>query len=103
AGAALIHISTDSVFDGTKAQAYREDDPVSPCGVYGASKEAGERAVRERLEAHVILRTSWVFGPDGHNFVKLMLRLGEGKDELRVVADQLGRPTAADDLAAVIA
>ena len=99
----LIHVSTDSVFDGTKRSAYREDDPVAPLGVYGASKEAGERAIRERLAAHVILRTSWVFGPDGHNFVKLMLRLGDGKEELRVVADQHGRPTAADDLAAAIA
>jgi dTDP-4-dehydrorhamnose reductase len=99
----LIHISTDSVFDGTRKGAYREDDPVAPLGVYGESKEAGERAVRERLAAHLILRTSWVFGPDGHNFVKLMLRLGEGKDELRVVADQHGRPTAADDLAGAIA
>jgi dTDP-4-dehydrorhamnose reductase len=103
AGAALIHVSTDSVFDGTKPSAYRDDDPVAPAGIYGSSKEAGERAVRTRLAAHVILRTSWVFGPDGHNFVKLMLRLGEGKDELRVVADQYGRPTAADDLAAAIA
>jgi len=99
----LIQVSTDSVFDGTKHGAYREDDPVAPAGVYGLSKEAGERAIRTRLAAHVILRTSWVFGPDGHNFVKLMLRLGEGKDELRVVADQHGRPTAADDLAAAIA
>lgn len=103
AGIPLIHISTDSVFDGSKAGAYVEDDPVAPAGVYGTSKEEGERAVRAALPAHVILRTSWVFGPDGHNFVKLMLRLGAEKDELGVVSDQRGCPTAADDLAAAIA
>lgn len=103
AGAPLIHISTDSVFNGTKAGAYREDDAVAPIGVYGASKEAGERAIRAALAEHVIVRTSWVFGPDGHNFVKLMLRLGAEKDELGVVSDQHGCPTAADDLAAALA
>lgn len=98
----LIHISTDYVFDGSQPGAYREDDPVSPLGAYGASKEAGERQVRQGLERHIILRTAWVFGAHGHNFVKTMLRLGETRDSLAVVADQTGGPTAAGDIAAAI-
>ena len=99
AGIPIIHISTDYVFDGGKSVAYREDDPVAPLGVYGASKLAGEERVREACSRHVILRTAWVYGVDGHNFVKTMLRLAGDRPTLRVVADQVGAPTYADDLA----
>lgn len=109
----LIHLSTDYVFDGGKQGAWREDDPVAPLGVYGESKEAGERAVRETLPEHVILRTAWVYAAHGHNFVKTMLRLAGGlqppgltrgeRPVLRVVADQVGSPTGAADIAAAIA
>ena len=101
-GIPLIHISTDYVFDGRKKGPYFETDPVSPLGVYGKSKAAGERKVRDHLQEHIILRTAWLYGIYGHNFVKTILRLGREKEVLRVVADQYGCPTYAADLAEAI-
>ena len=95
----LFHVSTDYVFDGETTVAYQETAKTNPQTVYGASKLEGENRLKETLAAHIILRTSWVFGIDGNNFVKTMLRLGEANDELRVVADQLGNPTFAGSIA----
>lgn len=102
-GIPIVHISTDYVFDGSNEAFYGEDDPVKPLGVYGASKEAGEQAVRTGNPRHIILRTAWVFSAHGTNFVKTMLRLGAEREALRVVDDQMGCPTAASDVALAIA
>ena len=98
----LVHISTDYVYGGDQKGAYKEDDPVAPLGVYAQSKADGDKAVAGILEAHVILRTAWVYGVHGHNFVKTMLRLGKEKAQLSVVDDQTGCPTDAADLADAI-
>lgn len=105
--AALVHFSTDYVFDGTKSGPYVETDQTNPINVYGASKLAGEQAITDAGIAHLILRTSWVYGTRGKNFLLTMLRLAAERDELRVVADQHGAPTwsrtIADTTASVLA
>lgn len=99
----LVHVSTDYVFSGQSDRPYDESDLVGPLGVYGASKLGGELAVRTLHRKHWILRTSWVFSEFGANFVKTMLRLAREREELKIVADQRGRPTYAGDLADAIA
>jgi dTDP-4-dehydrorhamnose reductase len=95
----LIHISTDYVFDGTKSRPYQESDPVAPLGVYGRSKAQGEAAIRSILPNHIIVRTAWLYGVYGNNFVKTILKLAVEKPTLQVVADQFGSPTSAEGLA----
>lgn len=106
-GAVMIHYSTDYVFDGTKITPYSEDDPTCPINVYGATKLAGEQAIQAAGIPHLILRTSWVYGMRGNNFLRTMLRLAQEREELRIVADQHGAPTwcrtIADTTARIVA
>ena len=99
AKARLFYISTDYVFDGKKKKPFTEDDPTSPISVYGESKLKGEQAIQELLEDYLIIRTSWLYGVHGDNFVDTMLRKAEAKSELKVVNDQVGSPTYTMDLA----
>ena len=101
AGVPLVHYSTDYVFDGQGTRPYREDDATAPLGVYGASKLAGEAAIREAGGRHLIFRTAWVYASHSANFLRTMLRVGAERDVLRVVADQVGTPTPAALIAEV--
>ena len=101
-GAALVQVSTDFVFDGGQTKLYTEEDVPHPLGVYGVTKLQGENAVINTLKEHFIIRTSWLYSEHGHNFLKTMLRLGEERDSLSVVCDQIGTPTYAGDLAKAI-
>lgn len=98
-GVPIIHLSTDYVFDGEKPEPYVETDLVGPTSAYGRTKLAGERAVAEATDNHVILRTAWVYSPFGRNFLKTMLQLAESRDHINVVDDQVGNPTSALDIA----
>ena len=101
-GARIVHVSTDYVFDGSKREPWVESDPVAPLGVYGDTKLAGELAVAEANPSHTIVRTAWLFGAGGKNFVDTMLRLGGERDELTVVTDQVGCPTWTGHLAGAL-
>lgn len=103
AGAAILYVSTDFVFDGAKGAPYNEFDDANPLSVYGRSKLAGERYVQSLTDNFYICRTAWLYGRHGHNFVKTMLKLGEKDGTIRVVDDQVGSPTNAADLAAKLA
>lgn len=102
-GAAVLHYSTDYVFPGDAGRPCREDDATGPLGVYGHSKLAGELALRDGLARHLILRTGWIYAARGHNFMRTMLRLAAERPRLTVVADQLGAPTPAHQIAAASA
>ena len=100
--ATLIHVSTDFVFNGEKPFSYTETDTTSPAGVYGKTKLEGEHEIAKNLEQHFILRTSWLYSENGNNFMKTMIKLSKERDVLNVVADQIGTPTYATDLAETI-
>ena len=102
AGVPLVHLSTDYVFDGASSRPATEEEAPAPLNAYGRSKLDGEEKIRKRLPSHIILRTSWVFSAHGQNFVKTILRRARSQSELRVINDQIGGPTAADDLARAI-
>ena len=99
----LMHLSTDYVFDGSGAQPWREDDPVAPLNAYGASKRAGEEAIRAAGGAHLIVRTSWIYAAHGANFLRTISRLAREREELTIVDDQIGAPTSAAFVAATLA
>lgn len=99
AGGRMLHISTDYVFDGTACRPYREDDPTCPASVYGRTKLEGEQGVMRECPQSAVVRTAWLYSPYGRNFVKTMLRLGREREDLGVIADQIGTPTYAADLA----
>lgn len=99
----LVHFSTDYVFDGGGTLPWRETDPTGPLSVYGASKLAGERAIREAGGPHLIIRTSWVYSPRGSNFLRTIVRLAKEREELRIVEDQVGAPTSAATIANCVA
>ncbi|UCC30665.1 MAG: dTDP-4-dehydrorhamnose reductase, partial [Phycisphaerales bacterium] len=100
--AVLVHFGTDFIFDGRSDRPYRPDDPANPLSVYGQSKWEGEQAVRAAGCHHLIVRTSWLFGPFGHNFVEAILGQAQRGESLKVVSDELGRPTLASDLAEAV-
>ena len=101
-GSTMIHVSTDFVFEGNSVELAKENDETKPINIYGLTKLEGEQVVAEKLKAHFIIRTSWLYSEFGNNFVKTMLKLGTDRDELNIIADQIGTPTYAIDLAGAI-
>lgn len=101
-GARIIHISTDYVFDGYNYKPYNEEDRTNPLSTYGTTKLEGERNIKDLASEYMIIRTSWLYSPHGKNFVKTMIRLGDEKENINVVCDQIGTPTSATDLAEAI-
>ena len=102
AGAGIIHVSTDYVFDGTSCRPYSEDMPTKPCSVYGKTKLKGEKNLLKACPNAIIIRTAWLYSPFGNNFVKTMIKLGSERESLNVIFDQVGTPTYAEDLADAI-
>ena len=98
----LIHFSTDYVFNGSLGRPYNESDVVEPLGTYGMSKLDGEEGIRKYCDRHIILRTAWVFGNNGNNFVKKMIEIGKNKTDIRVISDQIGSPTSAKSIAKTV-